>query len=403
MTAHPTVSILLPVYNGEKYLLAALESIRRQTLADWELVVVDDGSTDGTAGILAGFAADARVRVLRQENRGLPAARNRGLREARGRYVAFLDADDTWRPAYLAKLAEALEGQPRAVLAFAGWQYLDADGHDLPQSIVVTAAQVGQLRADLDRRNSLVPASVVARRASLEACGGFDEALRSCEDWDLWLRLRPLGDFVAVAEVLVGYRTHAENMSDNIERMERERRKVVEKHFATAGHSLADAPRRQREANGYLYFLSALAHLREHNTTAATERLRQALALWPGLLHENEVYYELGCAFQQRGYRGTSIGLNVGESAALIHQLLHQALGLPAARGRTAWAQACLVLMQLALLTGDRAAARRFGLSALRWGAGQTRTTALRRLARASLPAHWLARRDRRLALARGS
>jgi glycosyltransferase involved in cell wall biosynthesis len=382
MTNTPIVSIVLPVFNGEKYVAAAIESVRRQTLTEWELLIVDDGSQDTTPAILAGYARDPRVRIQRQDNRGLPAARNAGLGCARGQYAAFLDADDLWQPAFLEKMLAALEKRPEAVLALAGWQYVDKAGQYLPQSIVVTPAQVEQLRIDLDRRNSIIPVSVVVRLANVEACGRFDETLRSCEDWDLWLRLRPLGDFVAVPEVLVGYRTHSENMSDNIEQMEAERRKVVEKHFAAVGGT---GTPRLSEAMGYILFLSALAHL-QIRYTAATERLRRALVLWPGLLDENEFFYELGCAFQARGYRGTPIGLNVRESGRLLQALLHHDLGLPAASGRLAWGRACLVLSQLGLLAGDRAAARQYALSAIIVGSSAVKATAIRRLVRATLP-----------------
>src|SRR5258708_4888702 len=118
----PIMSIIIPVYNGERFITAAMESVQAQTLADWELIVVDDGSTDATPIILAEAAVDERRRVVRQDNAGLAAARNWGLAEATAPYVAFLDADDRWHPSYLAEMCAALDKAPRAPAAFTGWR-----------------------------------------------------------------------------------------------------------------------------------------------------------------------------------------------------------------------------------------------------------------------------------------
>src|SRR6266496_2052417 len=110
----PIISIIIPVYNGDTYLDAAMKSVQAQTLTDWELIVIDDGSIDDTAAILANAAPDYRRTVIHQENTGLAGARNRGLAVARSELVAFLDVDDEWHPSYLAQMQAALASVPEA-------------------------------------------------------------------------------------------------------------------------------------------------------------------------------------------------------------------------------------------------------------------------------------------------
>ena len=131
----PAVSVITPVFNAERYIGAAIESVLGQSASDWELLVIDDGSTDGTPDVVREYAGDPRLRVVRREHRGLSAARNEGVSKATGRLLAFLDADDLWRPEYLERMVSMLDRKPEAVLAFAGWRYVDGVGTVLPQFV----------------------------------------------------------------------------------------------------------------------------------------------------------------------------------------------------------------------------------------------------------------------------
>ncbi len=123
----PAVSIIMPCHNAGTYLPASIGSVLAQTFKDWELIAVDDGSTDTTLGWLQA-QTDQRIHVHSQTNKGVSAARNAGLANARSRYVAFLDADDTWAPHFLEKMLAALQARPEAVLAYCGWQNLGLPG-----------------------------------------------------------------------------------------------------------------------------------------------------------------------------------------------------------------------------------------------------------------------------------
>ena len=377
------VSVIIGAYNAGPYLAAALDSVLAQTEPRWELIVVNDGSTDNTAQVLTRYAAEPRLHVLTQPNSGLSTARNRALAIARAPWVALLDADDLWQPAYLATLLTALEAGPPAVAAFAGWQYLDAAGLPLPQSVVPQAAGLAD---NLLWRNPLVPSGAVIQRAALDHCGGFDPALPGVEDWDMWLRLAPHGPFLVIPQVLVFYRTHAENLSDRIDRMEASHQALLTKHLGPLPADLAAAPPKQRRAQGALYFNAALGWFRQRQAEAAFARLAAALRAWPAYPDTPEFYFELACAYQPRGRRGRPTSAELAAGAELLRRVLlaSDLPPAPEAQRRAWWSQACLVLAQLA---PDQRTARRYAAEALRFSAARRRPTALRAWLRAALPA----------------
>lgn len=203
----PRVSVIMPCYNAEATVVCAIVSVQAQTLADWELIVVDDGSADDSAALVAAIG-DPRIVLVRQANGGSAAARNRGLREARGELIAFLDADDTWHRTFLVRMAEALGRCPDAVLAYCGWQNLGLPGGR-------GAPFVPPDYDSRDRAETLLGGcrwpihGVLVRRPAIERSGGFDERLQAAVDYDLWLRVAHEGALVRVPEVLAYYHHHA--------------------------------------------------------------------------------------------------------------------------------------------------------------------------------------------------
>ena len=192
------MSVVVPTYNRERTLPRALDSVLAQTYADFEVLVVDDGSTDQTAALAAEYEArDERVRYLRQsQNAGVSAARNRGLREARGEFVAFLDSDDEWRPEKLDRQIRRFRELPARVgLLYSGVEDVGPGGH----RTVRVPAHRGDLHRTLLERNVIHGLSgVVLRRAAVEHAGLFDEGIPAIEDYEYWLRVtdRFEADFV---------------------------------------------------------------------------------------------------------------------------------------------------------------------------------------------------------------
>lgn len=206
----PTVSVITAAYNRPKYLSEAIESVLAQTCGDWELIIVNDGSTNETPAVIERYAAhDARIRVISQPNQGLAKARNNGIAAARGRYVAFLDDDDVWRPKKLAKQVAWCDANPQAGLCFSQAVLTDAALNPLrvfPDSWPSTFEE-------LATRNRIPLPTVMVRRECLECVGGFDETLRRSTDYDLWLRITRRYAFGCLPEPLALYRRHGQNMS----------------------------------------------------------------------------------------------------------------------------------------------------------------------------------------------
>src|SRR5438876_2377734 len=209
MPAVPLVSVILPVHNGEATLRQALESLLRQTLEDFEIVGIDDGSTDGTGAILAEFArADRRVRPVRQEKRGegLNQALIRGCAAAGGRYLARMDADDISFPDRLEKQVRFLQAHPAIAVLGAAMQCMDGRG-PLPH-VPRQPAGVREIRATLPRHNCISHPTVMMRREIYDAIGGYRRAFRHAEDYDLWLRIAERHDLCNLEEPVLFYRLH---------------------------------------------------------------------------------------------------------------------------------------------------------------------------------------------------
>jgi glycosyltransferase involved in cell wall biosynthesis len=196
------VSVILPVHNGASTIARALESVFAQSFTNYEVVVVDDGSTDETASMLAGYGD--RIHVISQSNRGVSASRNAGVRAARGEYITFLDDDDEWMLEMLARCVAVLDQDPNCVLAYTGVLRVDLMGTPMPnqenQTDGVDSPTLAQM---LERPWIIVPSQFVVRRAIAERCAGFDERLSGPEDVYFLLLAREHGYFRGVPEPLV--------------------------------------------------------------------------------------------------------------------------------------------------------------------------------------------------------
>lgn len=203
----PQVSVVIPVWNGERYLRQAIESILAQDFADFELIVVDDGSTDGSAVLAESFMSDNRVSVRRQINAGVVAARNAGLQAARAEYVAFLDADDIAKPERLTKQVAYLRSHPEVAVVGSHITHFD-DHHGVLRTQCFPDSPVEVARA-LETGNPLAQPAVMLRRSAALAVGGYREAFKhGAEDYDLWLRIVEKHPLANLPEALTLYRVH---------------------------------------------------------------------------------------------------------------------------------------------------------------------------------------------------
>jgi hypothetical protein len=211
MTSSPVVSVVMPARDGERFLPEALESIRAQSLGDFELIAVDDGSRDGTRELLERAARhDPRIRVVGGSG-GPVAALNAGCWLARGRYLARMDADDVCHPQRLARQVRFLEARPE-VVAVGGAIEL-ADSGSRPLQVVVLPVRDAAIRRRLLSRNALAHPAVTMRTEAWRRAGGYRERFHPADDYDLWLRLAELGALANLRAVVLRYRLHANQTS----------------------------------------------------------------------------------------------------------------------------------------------------------------------------------------------
>lgn len=224
----PEVSVVVPTYNSAQYIGEAVDSILAQGFKDCEVLVIDDGSTDETRAIMRGYGP--LVRYVYKENGGVSTARNRGIAESRGRYVAFLDADDTWLPDKLERQLRALSENPGCRASYSAFTVCD---RDLSPIQVRPSKRQGSVLEDLLCYGNVVgtPSTVLLERSLFEAVGGFDAEMSQCADWDMWVRLASHTDFLYLDEPLAAYRQHDANMSLNASLLERDSVRVLEKGF----------------------------------------------------------------------------------------------------------------------------------------------------------------------------
>ncbi len=226
---NPLVSAVIPAYNAAGHLPAAIESVLTQTYAPVEVLVVDDGSSDDTPTVVSSFGE--RVRYVRQANQGVSVARNRGIAEAHGEFVALLDADDEWLP-------RKLESQIRRMIETSATAcFTDVLLVDERSS----RDRISRCRLESDLVLGLLlyscivgpPSGLVARRGVFLEVGGFDPRFSQCADWDMWIRLAEKGRIEVVPEPLVRYRMHSTNMSRNVRLLELDTFRVLDEFFSS--------------------------------------------------------------------------------------------------------------------------------------------------------------------------
>lgn len=224
----PKVSVIIPTYNYARYLGEAVQSVLDQTLGDFELIVVDDGSTDNTREVVGGFK-DSRIRYIYQENRGAAAAQNTGIKSSCGEYIAILGADDTWLPQSLESRAKLLDLHPDVALVCSDIYIFDNNTgatlgrlwHDMPAHYRLDLQRATQKPLiDLIAWGCFIwPQAAILRRLVFAEVGYFDESFSTCEDWDLFLRIVQRFSIKTIDVPLARIRRHNVSLTANNERM----------------------------------------------------------------------------------------------------------------------------------------------------------------------------------------
>jgi glycosyltransferase involved in cell wall biosynthesis len=278
----PDVSVIIPTYNNAAFLSDAIDSILSQSYRDFEIIVVDDGSTDSTGEILSRYAE--KILAIRQENQGPAAARNRGIALAHGKYLSFLDADDLYLPDKLKIQTEFLDAQAKIDLVYSdGWRFRATA---LSREAALTLSKTGEVQAlclepqryadHLIPRNLFPIHASLVRRCCVMDVGGFDETLTACEDWDLWYRIAERHSLAFLDARLVKYRVTPGSNSTDLLRNLREARKVFLKIGLSERFQTAPTPILQD-----YYYQLGLTELALENAPAARSAFRKALTYVP--------------------------------------------------------------------------------------------------------------------------
>ncbi len=285
----PEISVVVPAYNSQRTILETITSVLQQSFSDFELIVINDGSTDGTLELLE-TVQDTRLKVYSYPNGGLPTARNRGIDRAKGKFISFIDADDLWTPEKLELQLKALQQNPEAGVAYS-WTICMGNNGDSFHNGVAESFQ-GNVYGNLLVSNFIASGSnVLIRREAIESVGYFDKSLKSCEDWDYWLRLAPKWDFVVVRKPQIIYRLSSGAMSSKVDVMEKYQTLVLGRAFASAPLELQYL-KNQGFANIYL-FTTRLSLTRTNDDKIpwkAVQKLWKAISLYPKILLRKETY-----------------------------------------------------------------------------------------------------------------
>ena len=281
----PTISVIIPAYNAEHTIQETLESVQKQTFSDFEIIVIDDGSTDRTLDIVREIA-DPRIKCFSYENGGVAMARNLGISHATGEFIAFLDADDMWTSDKLELQLGALQKYPEAGVAYS-WTYFLYENEQ--QSYVDTSNfYEGDVYADLLIKNFLHNGSnPLIRKQAIDTIGLFEITLVSCEDWDFYIRLASIYPFVLIQKAQVIYRQSLGTKSSNINAVEKGVLSVIHRNFEAAPpkykhlkcQSLAWSYKYL--AQQYLKYQNDLNSLR-----LATAKILKAIYIQPSILLE---------------------------------------------------------------------------------------------------------------------
>lgn len=224
----PLVSIIMPAYNAQDYIKQSIQSVVKQTYNNWELLIINDGSTDNTVSIVESFK-DTRIVLFSQENSGVSRARNYGISKAKGDYIAFLDSDDLWKNNKLNVQVSYMKKHPDIVLS-----YTDYDSFKLQNEIIKNKQLYPfQIENQHDRLlvfNYIATLTVMLKKEIFQKVDGFDISLFGPEDWDLWIRIAKIGKIAFINQKLALYREHESGISKNRKRQLEQEYKVLRRY-----------------------------------------------------------------------------------------------------------------------------------------------------------------------------
>ena len=286
-----SVSVIIPAYNAEKFIVETIQSLQRQTFSDFEIIVVDDGSTDQTESLVMQID-EPKLRLLSVEHQGVSATRNRGVAASQGKFIAFLDADDLWTPNTLQLYVEALTLNSAADLSYGWtyfWNYDLNNSSDVTKLISPSATGATAYLAMLERNIVGNGSNIFVRRSAFDAVGGFDQTLTHGEEWEFCFRVALQGEVALVPQPLVYYRQHSTSNCSDFEPAKTSSFKALDKiyHLAPPEYKTLKV---KVQASMYIYI--ANLYLTRTNTKAGIQSARKnwidGISKWPSNIFEKQ-------------------------------------------------------------------------------------------------------------------
>lgn len=280
----PLFSVIIPTYNSATKVVRAINSVLAQTFDNYEIWVIDDGSTDGTCAALASFGA--QIHICYQPNQGAAVARNQGIAQAHGTYIAFLDADDWWYPQKLARFANAIHSYPESGLLYSPVDFFTATGRKLWTYVSEDRGKGNYIA--LLQRDFVLTSSAIARRHCFSEVGTFDRTLSHCEDWDMWIRIARHFPLHRVPEALTAYEYMAgDSLTSST-------RRWIQAHDQLLAKILHDDPslsnQQRRAVRSAFAYRKGKIYLAAGEEQSALQSFRQARGLswfnWQAWLYE---------------------------------------------------------------------------------------------------------------------
>lgn len=285
----PQVSVIVPTYNSAQYISEAIDSVFNQTYEDWEIIVVDDGSTDNTKEVLRKYSS--KIGYFYQENKGPSSARNKGIKSAKGKYIAFLDADDMWMPEKLKLQMDVISKEPSIGLVSCDGYIIDMDGVIQKQITKRRYLNKKKLLDDLLFRNVIgATPSLLVRKECFHVVGLFDETLAVGEDRDMWLRICRRYEFRNIGKPLIKVRYRKGSQSYYGDIILQNTLRFLEKVFSD--NFLRRRWFLKRRAYGYSYLTVAVGYKENEKLRKARKCILRSLYFWP-LIFLNKAYLGL--------------------------------------------------------------------------------------------------------------
>lgn len=253
MTRNPLISVITPTYNRANYLHEAIDSVLNQSYSNFEHLIIDDGSTDNTEELVACYLNSQKVRYFYQENQGQSVARNKGVTQAKGEFICFLDSDDRWKLHKLKASLAAFEQHPEVDVVYGDYEFIDQHGKKLKLKNMPRYS--GRISKELIKDNCVSMNTTMVRAKTVKAIGGFSSHVKVADDYDLWLRLSAKSKFLYLPEVLADYRVMKNQISYDTKRRLDSNTEIITR-FLESNPDLLSATE-QKEALNFFYTRSA--------------------------------------------------------------------------------------------------------------------------------------------------